>query len=350
MMSHVHQVDCVDRSLRDILKVDKPFGRMVVVSGGDPHQILPVVCQGSRSQIVKSCIHSSPLWTQIQQLSLKTNMRVIPEEIEFAEFLLTLGNGTAATHSEVGEDMIQVSKDFLVTTIDELIEKVFPGIKDGYSDKFFVSCCAILTPINDSVDKINESIMEKFPGEGKSFLSANSIAEDDLIDAYPTDFLNSISLSGMPPHLIILKVGAPIMLLRNMRAGPGNGLRNGTHLIILKLGKNVLDVKIASGVNKGNVVLILRITIAPLDTDLTFTLRRRQFPIRPCFAMSTNKAQGQTLEFVGIYLPEHVFTHGQIYVAFSRVQRSTAVAVYVIAMRASPKTLCTRKFCNFRST
>ena len=46
MMSHVHQVDCVDRSLQDIMKVDKPFGGIVVVFGGDPHQILPVVCHG----------------------------------------------------------------------------------------------------------------------------------------------------------------------------------------------------------------------------------------------------------------------------------------------------------------
>ena len=45
--------------------------------------------------------------------------------------------------------------------------------------------------------------------------------------------------------------------------------------------------------------------------------------------MSTNKAQGQTLDFVGIFLPEHVFTHGQLYVALSRVRNSQSVAVYV---------------------
>ena len=43
--------------------------------------------------------------------------------------------------------------------------------------------------------------------------------------------------------------------------------------------------------------------------------------------MSTNKAQGQTLQFVGIYLSDHVFTHGQLYVAFSRVQNPSALAV-----------------------
>ena len=47
MMSYVNQVDCVDRSLRDILKVDKPFGGIVVVFGGDPQQILPVVHHGN---------------------------------------------------------------------------------------------------------------------------------------------------------------------------------------------------------------------------------------------------------------------------------------------------------------
>ena len=47
MMSHVDQVDCVDRSLRDIMKVDKPFGGIVVVFAGDPQQILPVVCHGN---------------------------------------------------------------------------------------------------------------------------------------------------------------------------------------------------------------------------------------------------------------------------------------------------------------
>ena len=45
--------------------------------------------------------------------------------------------------------------------------------------------------------------------------------------------------------------------------------------------------------------------------------------------MSTNKAQGQTLDFVGVYLPDHVFTHRQPYVALSRVCSSSAVAVYV---------------------
>ena len=59
------------------------------------------------------------------------------------------------------------------------------------------------------------------------------------------------------------------------------------------------------------------------------TLKCWQFPLRLCFTMSTNKVQGQTLQYVGIYLPDHVFTHGQLYVAFSRVQDPSALAVYL---------------------
>ena len=61
MMSQVHQVDCVDHSLWDIMKVDKPFGGIVAVFGGDPRQILPVVHHGGQCKIVQACIHSSSL-------------------------------------------------------------------------------------------------------------------------------------------------------------------------------------------------------------------------------------------------------------------------------------------------
>ena len=117
------------------------------------------------------------------------------------------------------------------------------------------------------------------------------------------------------------------MLLCNLHAGPGNGLCNGTQMIVVHLGHHVIEAKIASGVNKGKCVLIPRITLIPSDTQFPFTLKRRQFPIRPCFAMTMNKAQGQTLDFVGVYLPQDVFTHGQLYVALSQVRNSTCFTV-----------------------
>ena len=77
-----------------------------------------------------------------------------------------------------------------------LINKVFPNVKNGYSDKYGIARRAMLTPRNESVDKINEVIMSSFPGQGKTHLTADTVAEDDLKDVYPTDFLNSITLQN----------------------------------------------------------------------------------------------------------------------------------------------------------
>ena len=60
--------------------------------------------------------------------------------------------------------------------------------------------------------------------------------------------------------------------------------------------------------------------LIPSDTYLPFDFQRTQFPIRPAFCITINKSQGQTLDHVSIWLgDEHVFTHGQLYVALSTV-------------------------------
>ena len=46
------------------------------------------------------------------------------------------------------------------------------------------------------------------------------------------------------------------------------------------------------------------------------------------FAMTINKAQGQTFDAIGIHLDEPVFSHGQLYVAFSRCRRMADVKVF----------------------
>ena len=64
----------------------------------------------------------------------------------------------------------------------------------------------------------------------------------------------------------------------------------------------------------GKEVFIPRITLAPTAEDLTIPLRRRQFPVRLCFAMTINKSQGQSLRHVGLDLRRPVFSHGQLYI------------------------------------
>ena len=177
-------------------------------------------------------------------------MSLKPDEVDFANYLLQLGNETTPVHPEIGEDIVKVPNEYLVHSTDELIDKVFPQLENGYMDKYFISHQVLLTPLNDNVDKLNEVIMAKFPGEGKTYLSADTVADEDMANTYPTDFLNSVTLSGMPPHAMTLKVGVPVMLLCNLRAGPGYGLHNGTRMIVLTLGQRVVEIEISSGVNR----------------------------------------------------------------------------------------------------
>ena len=109
-----------------------------------------------------------------------------------------------------------------------------------------------------------------------------------------------------------------------------SGLCNGTRLIVENIQPHCITSKIITGPGKNNIALIPRINLTPSNTRLPFTFSRRQFPVKLAYAMTINKSQGQSLTKVGIYLPQCVFSHGQLYVAFSRAQDPENVKTFII--------------------
>jgi hypothetical protein len=203
-----------------------------------------------------------------------------------------------------------------------LIDHIYPGIQQGEKDDQYFLDRSILACTNDIVKNINSQLLDMFPGEKHQLLSANSVKFDDPAmnnhQPYSMEFLNSLVSGSLPLAHLHLKVGCPIMLLRNL--DPSKGLCNGTRLRVSHIKKWVLKCTIISADPKfaGHVVYIPRITLAPTAEDLPIPLRRRQFPVRLTFAMTINKSQGQSLKHVGLDLRSSVFSHGQLYVGFSR--------------------------------
>ena len=126
------------------------------------------------------------------------------------------------------------------------------------------------------------------------------------------------------PHTLQLKKHSIIMLLRNL--DPVNGHCNGTRYVIEH--NQIIDATIACGPHVGKRIFIPRIPMIPLDNIFSSHMKRKHFPVRPAFAITSNKAQGQTLSGVGIYLKQGFFTHGELYVAMSRVGSKDSLKIY----------------------
>ncbi|KAK6022767.1 hypothetical protein OSTOST_11521 [Ostertagia ostertagi] len=249
-------------------------------------------------------------------------MRAAPDSGNWARLLLEIGEGK---YQEDENGCIELPTSFYST--GDLISDVF-GEVITVDDITELAEKAILAPKNMDVAQMNDLALQRMPEhlELRVYKSIDEAQHADPEDAfnYQIEHLNKMIPSGMPPHELRLKKGCIVMLLRNLDVT--KGLCNGTRLIVDECGQHVLGCRFATGSRRNQFVLIPRIDNYT-DKGLPFRLRRRQFPVRLAFATTINKAQGQTLSKVGIFLPQDVFSHGQLYVALSRVRNAESLKV-----------------------
>ncbi|PIA58778.1 hypothetical protein AQUCO_00500605v1 [Aquilegia coerulea] len=166
------------------------------------------------------------------------------ENKQFTNFLTKVGT-TSEDNMEMPAPIHQCS-DLL-----SLLLAVYPDLHvPGTATASFLRDQTILAPHNDDVKIINHASLELFPGDYVEYLGAYESIEQEgeqphLVPSYTTDTLSSLDPSSLPPFRLNLKIGAPIMLLRNI--APKDGLSNGSRLLVKRCASRVIEATILTG-------------------------------------------------------------------------------------------------------
>ena len=248
-------------------------------------------------------------------------MRVLPNEVEFAQFSLDVGHGILNDQ----DDNVQLPARCLAAADRDIVEDTYGQLVRARGFKEVVV----------DVEEINARVMNLFDNTTERIYTSIDSTEnrgdnDQINETILPQYLNTLSPPSLPPHELRLRKYSVIMLIRNLSIN--EGLCDGTRLLVLELGNMVLRCEILSGDKTGYIVFLHRITLY-CENEYPFTFKRRQFTVKIAFAMTINKSQGQTFEKTSVDLHRDVFNNGQLYVAFFRVRSWETLKVYLGAQK-----------------
>jgi ATP-dependent DNA helicase PIF1 len=168
----------------------------------------------------------------MRHLKLVSNMRA-QSDPWFTDYLLRIGGGTEGVN---GDGDVHIPKEICVSysgdakkDLHTLIDIIFTDLNANMANKDYITTKAILSTRNDWVDMINLKMIDMFQSDEMVYHSFDSTV-DDPRNYYPSEFLNGLTPNGLSPHVLKLKLGCPVILLRNIDLA--NGLYNGTRLLV----------------------------------------------------------------------------------------------------------------------
>lgn len=191
---------------------------------------------GGITAICKASLRTQAVFKRFEILKLEESIRQ-RNDPEFSKILDSIGD-------DYTNDTVDLGRLHHTSSVEDTVQFVFPTDILQHPDECIKR--AILSPFNMYVDEFNSMILDKVEGETRTYLSSDTVEDDDgnplegSVVADP-EFLNSLNEPGIPPHELLLKVGAICRFTRNF--DPSRGLTKNTRVIIRALFRYTVEIE-----------------------------------------------------------------------------------------------------------
>jgi ATP-dependent DNA helicase PIF1 len=329
--------DKLEAIARFVREDSRPFGGIQLIASGDFFQLPPVPEQDSTSKIDATFAFHARSWRQCIERKVKLSKVFRQKDNMFIEMLASMRTGVLA--------------DWHKEEFQKLCRKI--DYDDGISP-------TLLFPLKSEVEKHNFACLSKLAGETVMYKAMDARGRDMYDDLLTVNQAAKLLEKLVCPKEVPLRLGAQVMLLRNMLQGV---LVNGSlgkvvefigvheaqtrYIQMAELERRkegqaapIVNSPDAKEGERGLIALdghtfkkdqlwpLVKFTNGKLllCSPVEFTVeglkgnleaRRLQIPLALSWAMSIHKSQGQTLSRVKVDLGR-IFEKGQAYVAISR--------------------------------
>ncbi|GBP30722.1 hypothetical protein EVAR_75946_1 [Eumeta japonica] len=255
-MAHRKSLEALNRTLQDLRNNTNVIGGVLLKLLGDFRETLPVILKSTPAGEINACLKKCVIWEQVKIIKLTTNMRAQisgdKNAQEFSEKLLEIGERMYRIDENTGQITLTNELCNVVETTEQLIN--YSSHEERHCQRHQQH-----RPGNNSGRKENLQVNRYMTNEQESI-------------NFPTAFLNSLNIPGIPKCSRKLKVGSQIILLRNLNSPKRDDTRcNGTRFCIKQLQNNIIEASIMTDKEKGQIVFIPWITL--ISNGLPFTFK-----------------------------------------------------------------------------